>query len=264
MSAHHAGLNRKRALVTGAANGLGKSLTLHLSKIGYEVVAVDFDEPGLFRLHHDSLDTIIGIPADLGDRKQLNENTMRILARGPFDIAFMVAGISATGRFEKIPDVTHTMVLTVNTMAPLVLANRLVAESAMKEGSSLVFVSSLSHVLGYPGAASYAASKDAVAIYAKSVRKPFRKRGVRVCCAFPGAIRTDHAERHAPDGSNVKWRMPPSLMAEKLVSAALKGRAVYYPGLVAKLAWLAGRTFPRWVTRKMRRLIFEKLNGEVF
>lgn len=264
MNAPLAGRDRKRALVTGAANGLGKSLTLHLAANGYEVVAVDIDEDGLFRLHHDSLDRIIGVNVDFGERNNLTENTNRILARGPFDMAFLAAGISATGRFDKIPAATHANVLAVNTTAPLVLANRLAAENAMNEGSSLVFVSSLSHVLGYPGAASYAASKDAVAIYAKSVRRPFRKLGIRVCCAFPGPIRTDHAERHSPNGSRASRRTPPSRMAEKIVAAAMKNKAVYYPGFLAKLARLTGGAFPAWVTRRVRRSIFEKLNGEVF
>ena len=255
---------RKRALVTGAANGLGKSLTLHLAARGYEVVAVDIDEDGLFRLHHDSLDTIIGINVDFGDQKTLPESTNRILARGPFDMAFLVAGISATGRFDKIPAATHANVFAVNTTAPLVLANRLAAENAMNEGSSLVFVSSLSHVLGYPGATSYAASKDAVAVYARSVRRPFRKLGIKVCCTFPGPIRTDHAERHSPNGSNASRRIPPSRMAEKIVAAAMKGKAVYYPGFLAKLARITGGIFPVLVTRRMRRSIFEKLSGEVF
>jgi short-subunit dehydrogenase len=47
-----------------------------------------------------------------------------------------------------------------------------------RSGAAMVFVSSLSHFTGYPGAASYAASKDALAIYARSMRKYAASKGV--------------------------------------------------------------------------------------
>ena len=69
-------------------------------------------------------------------------------------------------------------------------------------GGTVIFVSSLSHRTGYPGAASYAASKGAIAVYAGSIRKPFRRAlGVHVACAFPGPMKTEHAAA----GSTAKW-----------------------------------------------------------
>ena len=255
---------KKRALVTGAANGLGREITLRLSRLGYEVVAVDVDEKGLLQLHGQGFETIIGIHGDLSRAAGLEKLAEKIAARGPFELCFLVAGISATGSFEAIPKKHHENVLTVNALAPMVIANRLAFKNCLLPGSSLMFVSSLSHAIGYPGAASYAASKDAVAIYAKSIRKPFSKLGIHVGCVFPGPIRTAHARRHAPKDADEKLRMPADVMARKLIKAASAGRVSYYPGMFAKIAGVAGKIFPVWTTSMVRRSIFEKLDEPVY
>ena len=94
---------QRRALVTGAANGLGKSLVMQLSAKGYEVVAADRDEEGLLRLHHDISGSLIVEQMDFVSRHDLAENCERLVRRGPYDLVFLAAGISATGKFEKIP-----------------------------------------------------------------------------------------------------------------------------------------------------------------
>ena len=254
----------KRALVTGASNGLGKSIALQLTEAGYEVVAVDSDERGLLRLHHDSLDSIIGFKLDLADIDELQAGMRRLVAEGPYERVFLVAGISATGRFENIPAEAHKRVMRVNLLAPQIIATWLLQERMLNRGARVMFISSLSHVLGYPGAASYAASKDALAIYARSIRKSFRKHGALVCCCFPGAIRTDHAEKHSPKGANEAGRTAPAIMARKIITAADRGIPEYYPEFRGRLASLVGRLAPRWTTARVRKHIFEKLDGEVY
>jgi short-subunit dehydrogenase len=175
------------------------------------------------------------------------------------------AGISATGRFENIPPDAHRNVIAVNAEAPMVLCAGLARIGALSSGGTVIFISSLSHRTGYPGAASYAASKGAVAVYAKSIRKRFRNElGVDVACAFPGPMKTDHAARHAPRGARDEKRMTPDAAARKILRDAASGRAVIYPGSGAKLSAAVGRLLPGPVTRAMRRIIFEKLEGEVW
>ncbi len=256
--------NKKRALVTGAANGLGKAIALQLSELGYEVVAVDLDEAGLLKLHLQSIETVIGIQGDFSRAAGLKSLADKIAARGPFELAFLVAGISATGAFETIPRKNHEKVLTVNALAPLIIANRLAAKNTVVNGGSLMFVSSLSNAIGYPGAASYAASKDAIAVYAKSIRKPFGKLGIKVCCTFPGPIKTEHAARHAPTAADENKRMPVDRMAKKIIAAAFKGKPVNYPGAFSKIGGIAGCYFPKWTTGKVRKAIFERLDGPVY
>lgn len=245
------------ALVTGGASGLGQALISQLLAKGMRVVCVDLVPP----VTHANL---IFIKCDLADRRAVNIGWAAILAAGPYDLVVLNAGVSATGQFETIPAEVYRRLVTLNTETPIRMASGLMKEAALRSGAQLVFVSSLSHFTGYPGAAVYAASKDALAVYAKSIRAAFRNKGVSVVSMYPGPLRTPHAERHAPAGADAGRRMQPNEAALILLAGTIAGDKVIIPGIPAKLVALAGRLFPATVTRWMRREIFEKLDRSVF
>lgn len=248
-----------RALVTGAAAGLGRALTDQLLNAGYEVVAVDLDGDTLDQLALQSRGALIACPADLGRADSLTRLIERLTKKGEkaFDLVILNAGISAAGRFEDIPIKHHEAVIDVNLRAPIKLASALVGAQMMKGKSALVFISSLSHVTGYPGASVYAASKDGLAVYANSVRKPWKRKGVRVMTVFPGPIRTDHAARYAPAGANASRRMAPEKLAATILKAAKKAPPALYPG--GTMARLAAGLAPGLVLRGLRRALYDKM-----
>lgn len=252
-----------KALVTGAASGLGRALALRLCANGHFVIAVDRDRESLAALAAEN-SKLTPVHADFSDIGAVEAQLPQFAAMGPFALVVLNAGISATGKFEEIPAAAHEKLLAVNAMAPMLIASSLLRQGAFEPSASLVFIASLSCFTGYPGAASYAASKDALAIYAKSIEKPFARKGVRITTAYPGPIRTPHAARHAPDGANDAARMDPDKLAGMILSAAKSGRRVVLPGAGAKLAALAGTMAPRLLTSLMRKLLFEKLDRAVW
>ena len=247
-----------RALVTGASAGLGLAVARRLLGEGAAVVGVDRSRPA-----EGLAEGYAHRQCDLSDADAVDglADGLANGLEGPFDLAVMCAGISATGRFERLPVEAHARVLAVNAEAPLVLSDALVGSGALR-GGALVLVASLSVDVGYPGAASYAASKDALAAYAVSLRRA--RTGVRVVCVLPGPIRTDHAARHAPDGSSDRSRMDPDDLARRILVAARGRGGVLRPGFAASVAGLAGRIAPGLTARAMRRGLFEKLDRDVW
>jgi cyclic-di-GMP-binding biofilm dispersal mediator protein len=142
-----------RALVTGAAAGLGRAMTLELNRLGASVLALDRDAAGLAVLAGEG-GAVAPLTLDLADRQAVLGAMDEIASFGPFDFVVLNAGISATGKFEEIPDTAHRAVLAVNAVAPMLIASGLASREACAPGCRLVFVSSLSHRTGYPGAAS--------------------------------------------------------------------------------------------------------------
>jgi short-subunit dehydrogenase len=246
-----------RALVTGAAAGLGRALTDQLLASGHEVVAVDLDGETLDRLALESRSALISRPLDLANGRAIESFLIRHKA-DTFDLVILNAGVSAAGRFEDIPLERHLAVTDINLKAPIKLASALVGAGVMAERSSLIFISSLSHVTGYPGASVYAASKDGLAVYADSVRKPWKKKGIRVTTIFPGPIRTDHAARYAPAGASAKRRMAPEKLASIILKAARKGPAELFPG--GRAARFAAKIAPRAVLRGLRKALLDKMD----
>ncbi len=256
-----------RALVTGAADGLGRALALGLAARGARVVGVDRDAGRLAALSGVVPDATLRL-ADLGDRAQVAGLSAGLPADGPYDLVVHNAGISAVGAFARSDPETQAAVLEVNLRAPLALTRALLAGGALRPGATLVFVSSLSHQVGYPGAAAYAASKDGLAAYARSLAVALRKDGLRVLRVFPGPLRTEHARRHAPPGADEAGRMPPEEAAEAILDAVARGRRTLVPGLRNRLAAGLGRWCPGLMDRLMRRLILDpveraaRLRGE--
>ncbi|MCR9124338.1 MAG: SDR family oxidoreductase [Phyllobacteriaceae bacterium] len=246
------------ALVTGASAGLGRAFAERLAADGFAVTGIDRDAPG-------ADPPFDHVRCDLADPGAVDALVGELAARGPFNWVVLNAGISATGPFEMIPPGAHARLLAINTEAPIVLTAGLAAAGALAPGARLVFVSSLSHFTGYPGAASYGASKDALAVYAKSIRAPFKKAyGVSVSVACPGPLRTDHAARHAPEGADAEKRMPPYEAARRILAGAQRGKAMITPGAGATVFAFIGGLAPGPVTSVMKRIIYDKLDRSVF
>lgn len=244
----------KRALVTGGTAGLGGAFVAQLVDSGFEVISLDKMAPDA------AVETVRPVICDLSSRGDLDRVMPDLIDAGPYDLVVLNAGISATGRFEDIQPETHSAVLRVNAEAPMVMAAGLLSAGALKAGAALVFVSSLSHFTGYPGAATYAASKDALTVFAKSMRKAAKARGVSVTIAFPGPLRTEHAARHAPKGADASKRMDPELAAKLILQQAAAGRKTVTPGPANRFFALGGKLFPKPVTALMRMLIYTRLD----
>ena len=244
----------KRALVTGSAAGLGRALAKRLLAEGWHVYGVDRNTAGgTTRAYEHAL-------CDLSDEHAVDGLLADLGAQPPFDLVILAAGISATGRFERIPANAHSHVLAVNAAAPLVVADAMLDGMIVPRGR-LVLVGSLASDVGYPGAASYAASKSALVIYARSIAKRAKARDVTVLAVLPGPIRTDHAAHHAPPGARADRRMAPDDLARRILSA--KGRALR-PGVGARFGGLLGRLAPGLSARLVRRALFSKLDREVW
>jgi len=246
-----------RALVTGGSAGLGKAMCDMLLADGIDVTSIDRELPG-------EETAVSHIACDLSDRKTVDKLIKKLGEDAPYDVVIFNAGISATGKFEEIQPQSHARVFEINAAAPMVLCASLMKAQIIAQSGHIAFVSSLSHFTGYPGASSYAASKDALAVYAKSIRKAFKKsHGISVTTVYPGPLKTDHADRHAPQGADAEKRMSPEQAARLILADIRKGSASALPGSAAKIFALVGRIAPKPLTMAMRMIIYRKLDKTV-
>ncbi|MDQ6613078.1 MAG: SDR family NAD(P)-dependent oxidoreductase, partial [Gemmatimonadota bacterium] len=121
----------------------------------------------------------------------------------------------------------------------------------------LVFISSLSHFVGYPGAATYAASKDGLHAYASSLSASTRS--LRVLTVYPGPTRTAHARRYSPDNTRETRRMPPDRLALAILGAVQQRRRTLIPGAANRMFALLGVSARGLTNILMRRALFDKL-----
>jgi len=241
-------------LVVGAASGLGHAVAAQALARGDAVVALDRDADGLRQL----APAIRTFACDLGDPASIATAVAALAGHAPFDLVVLTAGISAVGRFEMIAPGTMAEVVAVNLTGPMLLTRALLAGRALRRGGRLVFTSSLSHFVGYPGASAYAATKDGLVVFADGIRRELRRdHGITVQTVLPGPMDTPHAQRYAPPGARRGRRIDPARVAA-IVLQRRRGRLIV-PGVGARIAALAGWLAPGLLGRIMRRVIYERL-----
>ena len=248
---------QKLCVITGAADGIGKALAQRYASAGYQVVGIDIDAERAAQVANDNISFVIG---DLSSAEGV-QAILESLSQ-PIDVLIHNAGISAVGRFENVPIGKQRKVLDINLRAPLLLTAGLLAKGLFRPNTSLIFISSLSKQVSYPGAVVYAASKAGLAAYARTLRVAFG--GHRhVLTVYPGPTRTAHARRYSPDNSRESRRMSPEQLADLIFQSAKKQRPQLIPGVGNRVFATVGQLAPPLTNRLMKKLMLDSLEDQI-
>lgn len=181
----------KRALVTGAAGGLGAAIARSLSREGVVSVQADLREP-----KEDLPPGNVFLPCDLADM----EHTPTLVAKareavGSLDILVNCAGLWPTCFVAEMTLAEWKKTFDVNLTSVFVLSrdfvNHCLAES--RPGVILNITSQAGFGGATSGHAHYAAAKAGVVNFTKSLAREMAKRGIRVNALAPGMMETPMA-----------------------------------------------------------------------
>ena len=179
-------LKGKRALVTAAAQGMGKAGALAFAREGAKVIATDVDERALA-----ALASATGIRTKRLD--MLDDNAVRAFVEetGAVDILFNCAGWVHQGTILdcKVEDWDRSFDLNVRAQFVMVKA-MLPKMIAAGGGVILNMASVLGGEKAAPNRLAYAASKAAVAGFTRALAIDHVKQGIRVNCVCPGTVDT--------------------------------------------------------------------------
>lgn len=253
----------RHCVITGAADGIGRALALAFAASGYAITGIDVDSDRAMRTQAEIINgggAARFIIADLTSAAQIDRIIRQLAVRPPIDVLVHNAGISAVGSFSRQPLAPQVKVLDVNLVAPLLLTAGLLRDGRLLAGATIVCMASLSHFVGYPGAAVYAASKDGLVSYARSLSVALSADDIHLLTVFPGPTRTAHARRYSPDNRREASRMPPETLAKRIVVATENRRRTLIPSLGNRAFAVAGRLMPRVTEQLMRKTILEKFD----
>jgi 3-oxoacyl-[acyl-carrier protein] reductase len=192
------GLDGKIALVTGAAQGIGKAIALRLAQDKASVAVADLN----FNLAQGTALEIqnggakaMAFQADVSDSSQVEGLIKRVLENfSHIDILVNNAGISKDALLVRIPEEDWDSVIKVNLKGAFNLTKR-VAQLMMKQRyGRIVSISSVIGLMGNVGQSSYAASKAGLVGLTKSAAKELASRGITVNAVAPGYIETAMTE----------------------------------------------------------------------
>jgi 3-oxoacyl-[acyl-carrier protein] reductase len=187
--------DKRLAVVTGAARGIGRAIVFELLKQGRTVAGLDIKEEQLQELAEAGKQAGFEILTRCVDITQTDKLTevLESLASEHGGIGILVnnAGITRDKLMIQMDDEDYDRVMNVNLKAAFT-ATRVAARSMIRNKfGRIVSISSVAGVMGQAGSTNYAASKAGLIGMTKSIAREVGKKNVTANCIAPGFIQTD-------------------------------------------------------------------------
>jgi 3-hydroxybutyrate dehydrogenase len=224
----------RRAVVTGAASGIGEAVARELSARGATVVVADLDAEGADRVAAE----IGGEPwaVDLAD--------LDALAGLPLEADILVnnAGIQSVSPIEDFDPARFRMMIDLMVTAPFLLTRAVLPGMYAAGWGRIVNVSSVHGLRASPFKAAYVTAKHGMEGLSKVIALEGAPHGVTSNCVNPGYVRTPLVEKQIADQARVHG-IPESEVIEKVMLTENAIKRLLEPAEVADLvAWLCGPT----------------------
>jgi len=204
------------AIVTGAADGLGRAASVAMAREGAAVLLVDIDEERLGEtqaLIEGDGGTAVPFVADVRHSDEVQAYVAAARAEfGSIDAFFNNAGVVYPyGPLVDYPEEAFDNVIAVNVRG-VFLGLKYVLPVMFEQGSgAIVSTASMASTGGIPGVVAYVASKHAVIGLTKTAAMEAATRGVRVNAVLPGNIQTKMGvpDTDEPLEERIRWAASP-------------------------------------------------------
>ena len=187
-------LDGKRVLVTGGSSGIGfeiaKALLAKGAKAAITGRRASVVSSAVEELRKNG-GSVTGITADVGTREGRTETlqgALRVLAG--FDVLVNNAGGVRAGRLEVTTEAEIEAMLTVDLLAPILLARAALPSLRASGDAMVVNITSGIALIGAPFYATYAAAKAGLARFGEALRRELKGEGVHVLTVYPGGTDT--------------------------------------------------------------------------
>jgi short-subunit dehydrogenase len=229
-------LRGKKALVSGAASGIGRAIALEFARQGIDLYLVDVDACGLANVAREARS--IGIEArtsgvevidrhcDVSQPREVSAAVAAILYRwGGVDILVNNAGITYYGRTDEMSAEHWDRLMRINLDSHVQFTRELLPSLLARREAHVLNVCSMFGLVAMPKLAAYSTSKYALVGFSEALRAEFGREGLGVTALCPGFVATNlFASAPLPEKSRGP-KIPPRIFCttpEKVARAAVK------------------------------------------
>lgn len=238
-------LKERTAVVTGAANGIGRAIAISLARRGCHLALADVDEAGMagtaeligeygvrISRHH----------LDVADRAAVaGFPDVVAIEHGGADVLVNNAGVAVGGRFEQVADEDFEWLFEINFWGVVRMTRAFLPLLQASDDARVVNLSSIYGIIAPPEQTPYAASKFAVRGFSEALRHELEGSSVGVTVVHPGGVATAIAE---------KARVPAGISEEEIAR-----RHARYRKLLRLPPEVAGETIVRGIERRQSRVL---------
>jgi meso-butanediol dehydrogenase / (S,S)-butanediol dehydrogenase / diacetyl reductase len=208
-------LDGRRALVTGAATGIGRAIATALAAQGVRVAIADIDDAAADAAADAIGGGAIGLRMDVTDRESVQDGFAEMLDRlGGCEICVANAGVSTMRPALDLTDEEWDFNFSVNARG-VFLTNQVTAQHFVAQGTGcIVNTASLAAKVGAPLLAHYSASKFAVLGWTQALARELAPQGIRVNAVCPGFVRTSMQDREVAWEAQLRGITPDEVIAD--------------------------------------------------
>jgi short-subunit dehydrogenase len=185
----------KTILITGASDGIGKSIALKLAELNNNLILFGRDESKLQDVKatcEAKGASVVSYAFDLTDSGKRQSIVEEILAKQPVDVLINNAGI-----WQKVGDITSLSeakiqeVISINLTSQILLTRQLLDQMRSREGTAIINVISKSGLVPQAGQSAYTATKYGMKGFTDVLREDTKEEPVRIGAVYQAGTATD-------------------------------------------------------------------------
>jgi 3-oxoacyl-[acyl-carrier protein] reductase len=252
----------KKAMVTGAASGIGRAIALELAKEGADLFLVDIKADALAAVAQEARGRGVNVMtavSDLADPSQIS-STIEQLRKTWKRLNILVnnAGTTYYGQTHLMTGEQWKRIMAVNLMAPIQLVHELLPMLLAAEDAHILNVSSIFGLVTWRKTTAYQTSKFGLVGFSNALRAEYSGENFGVTALCPGFVQSRLLEDCETDKADRKVTVPawicatPEQTAVKAVRAIRKNKGLVLVTPAAHFYWRLMRFSPALVDWLMR------------
>jgi len=247
----------RKALVTGAAGGIGRALALALAREGADLFLVDIDAANLEGAAAEARAlgvNVVTLVCDLAEPEEISAMGQALTAEwGALNILINNAGVTWYGPTDAMSAEQWRRVMAVNLLAPIQLFRELLPLLAAADEAHVVNVCSMFGLTPWRKAAAYQTSKFGLVGFTAALRAEFQRAHFGITALCPGFVRTGLLEDQPGDRAGLAWiSTTPEAVAAKTIRAIRRNRGLVLVTLTTHVYWRLYRVAPGLVDWLLR------------
>lgn len=252
----------KKALVTGAASGIGRAIALALAREGATLYLVDIDEGGLAAVANEIVGLGAAVTTATCDLSQSDRVASLIhgykATNDRLDVLVNCAGIGSYGRIDDLSDEQWGSMLAVNLHAPIQLIRGFLPLMTAQKESHILNVCSIAGLVPLRKSTVYQTTKFGLVGFSLGLKAELHGSGLGVTILCPGIVETPFVQRHIPNKfkrmrylKGIAWSTAEHVAA-KAINALRRNRTLVVITPLARGSWWLYRISP-WLAAVMTR-----------
>jgi short-subunit dehydrogenase len=253
----------KKAMVTGAASGIGRAIALELAKEGADLFLVDIKADGLAAVAQEARDRGVNVMtavSDLADPAQISSAVEQLRNSWKrLNILVNNAGITYYGQTHLMTGEQWKRIMAVNLMAPIQLVYELLPMLLAAEDAHILNVCSIFGLVTWRKTTAYQTSKFGLVGFSNALRAEYSGENFGVTALCPGFVQSSLLEDCETDKADRTVTVPawicatPEQTAVKAVRAIRNNKGLVLVTPAAHFYWRLMRFSPAlvdWLTRE--------------